>query len=101
LNTSANAFKGTFPKLLVKDLLTFPIRTIDFDNPTDKANHDKLVQFVEQMIAFNKQLAAENEPQTKTLLKRRIDAIDRQIDELVYRLYGLTVEEIEIVEKNK
>jgi adenine-specific DNA-methyltransferase len=26
LNTSANAFKGTFPKLLVKDLVTLPIR---------------------------------------------------------------------------
>ena len=99
LNISANAFKGAFPKLLVKDLLTFPIRTIDFDNPIDKANHDKIVQLVEQMLALNKQLAATKAPQTKTLLKRQIDALDKQIDELVYRLYGLTAAEIEIVKR--
>jgi hypothetical protein len=31
-------------------------------------------------------------------LNRRIAAMDRQIDELVYELYGLTKEEIRIVE---
>jgi hypothetical protein len=30
-------------------------------------------------------------------IQREIDATDRQIDELVYRLYGLTDEEICIV----
>ena len=34
----------------------------------------------------------------KTVLQRQIDAIDRQIDALVYKLYGLTDEEIAIVE---
>ncbi len=79
-------------------LAQLPIRTIDFNNPTDKANHDKIVQLVEQMLALNKQLAAAKAPQTKTLLKRRIDATDKQIDELVYQLYGLTAADIEIVE---
>jgi hypothetical protein len=31
-------------------------------------------------------------------LPRQIDATDRQIDQLVYQLYGLTDEEIKIVE---
>jgi len=31
-------------------------------------------------------------------LQREIDATDRQIDQLVYELYGLTEEEIKIVE---
>ncbi|HEY7307895.1 MAG TPA: hypothetical protein VH643_00910 [Gemmataceae bacterium] len=31
-------------------------------------------------------------------LKRQIDATDRQIDQLVYELYGLTDAEIKIVE---
>jgi len=34
----------------------------------------------------------------KSLLQRRIDATDRQIDQLVYELYELTDEEIRIVE---
>ena len=33
-----------------------------------------------------------------TLLQRQIDATDRQIDALVYQLYGLTDDEIKIVE---
>jgi hypothetical protein len=35
----------------------------------------------------------------KTALERQIAATDRQIDRLVYELYGLSEEEIQIVEK--
>jgi len=35
----------------------------------------------------------------KTAIERQIDATDRQIDTLVYELYGLTEEEITIVEQ--
>jgi hypothetical protein len=35
----------------------------------------------------------------RTALRRQIDATDRQIDQLVYELYGLTAEEIKIVEE--
>jgi len=34
----------------------------------------------------------------KTALQRQIDATDQQIDQLVYELYGLTEEEIKLVE---
>jgi hypothetical protein len=34
----------------------------------------------------------------QTVFQRRIDATDRQIDQQVYALYGLTDEEIRIVE---
>jgi hypothetical protein len=34
----------------------------------------------------------------KTLLSRQVEAADAAIDALVYELYGLTVEEIAIVE---
>ncbi len=37
-------------------------------------------------------------PQDQTMLQRQIDATDRQIDRLVYELYGLTDAEIKIVE---
>lgn len=38
-------------------------------------------------------------PAEKTHLQRQIEATDGQIDRLVYELYGLTEEEIGIVEK--
>ena len=38
-------------------------------------------------------------PTAKTAIQRQIDATDQQIDRLVYDLYGLTDEEIAIVEE--
>ena len=77
----------------------FPIHTIDFTDSVDKAGHDKIVKLVEQMLDLNKKLAEAKEPQAKTVLQRQIETTDRQIDKLVYELYGLTDEEIKIVEK--
>jgi type II restriction/modification system DNA methylase subunit YeeA len=34
----------------------------------------------------------------KTTIQRQIDSTDKQIDQLVYKLYDLTEEEIKIVE---
>lgn len=50
------------------------------------------------MLDLQKQLAAAKLPQKKTVLNRQIEVTDRQIDEMVYELYGLTEEEIEIVD---
>jgi len=84
--------------VLKNALLNLPIRTIDFNNPNDKARHDRIVGLVERMLDLNKQLAESKIPQTKTVLRRQIEATDRQIDKLVYKLYELTEEEIEIIE---
>jgi len=77
-----------------------PIRTIDFTNPTDKSRHDRMVELVDRMLDLHQQLAEAKTPQTKTVLQRQIETTDRQIDELVYELYRLTDDEIEIVEKS-
>ena len=44
-------------------------------------------------------LDAAKTPTDKTAIQRQIDATDRQIDRLVYELYGLTEDEIKIVEE--
>lgn len=54
---------------------------------------------VEQMLDLHKQLAAAKIPDAKTRIQRQIDATDKQIDQLIYALYGLTEEEIKIVEE--
>jgi hypothetical protein len=40
-------------------------------------------------------------PHEQESLQRQIAATDRQIDQLVYELYGLTEEEIRIVEEGQ
>ena len=47
---------------------------------------------------MNRKLPQAKTPQEKTLIQRQIQATDRQIDKLVYQLYDLTEEEIQIVE---
>jgi hypothetical protein len=74
-----------------------PIRPIDFTNPSDKACHDRMVELVEQMLILQKQLPDAKTSQDQTFITRQIDTTDRQIDRLVYELYGLTDEEIAVV----
>jgi hypothetical protein len=51
------------------------------------------------MLTLHRKLSAETLPQRREQIQREIDTTDRQIDELVYRLYGLSDEEIRIVEE--
>jgi hypothetical protein len=53
------------------------------------------------MLRLHKQLVEAKTPDEKTRIQRQIDATDYQIDRLVYELYGLTEEEIRIVEDEK
>lgn len=79
-------------------LSQLPIRPIDFSDPADVARHDRMVSLVDRMLSLHKQLPEARTPHEKTALRRQIEATDRQIDALVYELYGLTEEEIRIVE---
>jgi hypothetical protein len=98
LKISNIAQRDDFPKIVLKETRSLPIRPIDFTNPADKAHHDRMVQLVEQMLDLHKQLPNANTGHDKTLIQRQIDATDRQIDRLVYALYGLSDEEIAVVE---
>ena len=51
------------------------------------------------MLDLHQQPAAAKTPVDKRAIQRQIDATDRQIDRLVYELYGLTEDEIRIVEE--
>ena len=77
----------------------FPIRPIDFEKAADKQAHDRMVTLVETMLALHQQLPGAA-PTTRTVLQRQIESTDRQIDALVYELYGLTPEDIDLVEQN-
>lgn len=67
--------------------------------PVPRCSHRGLLaQRVGTMLDLHKRLAKARTPQEKTVIKRRIATTDRRIDELVYELYGLTDDEIAIVE---
>ncbi len=86
-------------RLIYQYMEKVPIRVIDFSNAADKARNDRVVKLVEQMLALHRQQSAARTPQEQTALARQITSIDGQIDRLVYDLYGLTEDEIKIVEE--
>ncbi len=57
-----------------------------------------MVQLVRRMLDLHKKLPKAKTPHAKELIDRDIAATDRRIDELVYKLYGLTEKEIGVVE---
>ena len=59
---------------------------------SDKEVHDKLVNLVDNMIEINKKLNSEKNPDVVTMLRRKVEAIDGEIDKIVYGLYGLSEE---------
>ena len=63
-----------------------------------KSRYNRIVELVDTLLALHPQLAAARTADAKTLIQRQIDAADRQIDRLVYELYGLSEEEVAIVE---
>jgi hypothetical protein len=92
-------FRGGFYSANKQYIEQLPIRTINFADPADAARHDRMVALVTQMLDLHQRLAAEGVPHAKAALQRRIEATDRQIDALVYELYGLTDAEIAVVEQ--
>jgi type I restriction-modification system DNA methylase subunit len=76
-----------------------PIRPINFSDLAEKAQHDKMVSLVERMLALQKSLKSTVNPQEADRLAREVESTDRAIDGLVYQLYGLTENEVKIVEE--
>ncbi|MBN2021285.1 MAG: hypothetical protein JW809_00685 [Pirellulales bacterium] len=51
------------------------------------------------MLALHEKAARAKTGHEQTVLARQIEATDRQIDQLVYELYGLSDKEIALVEE--
>jgi adenine-specific DNA-methyltransferase len=92
----ANAIRTMHFDSPITSRIPFPI--LDFTNPSDKSKHDALVKLVDQMLDTKKRLAAASRDSERTQLERKCEYLDSEIDKVVYGLYGLTEEEIGIVE---
>ena len=58
----------------------------------------QMISLVDSMLILHKQLAHAKSAAQKEIIHRQIDSTDKEIDQIVYELYGLTKEEIKIVE---
>ena len=91
-------FRGGYFAANKQFIKQLPIRAIDFKKPADKARHDKLVVLVDKLLGLMPKLRAATAESEKATLQNAVTATDQQIDDLVYDLYGLTEDEIKLVE---
>ena len=80
-NHSPKATKGAFPKILVQDIKDFPLPVMSDDSITIL---DRLVKQIIQAKDHS--------------LSANTTDFENQIDKLVYRIYGLTYDEVLIVD---
>ncbi len=82
----------TFPQIMIRDILQFPIAIIN------KKNDIELSKLVDQLLQHNIE-KSEIKLQTKiSQLENKIDYCENRINEIVYQLYELIEDEIKIVE---
>ncbi|WP_028323128.1 Eco57I restriction-modification methylase domain-containing protein [Desulfatirhabdium butyrativorans] len=93
-----DADKGGRLRWFTQDVVKIPIRCTDSQNKEDAARHARMVELVQKMLDLHKQLSVTRLKQEIEELKRDIAYHDKEIDRLVYELYGLTDKEIAIVE---
>jgi predicted type IV restriction endonuclease len=101
LHGISTPFRGGYWSYGKRFIEQLPIRVIAFSDKHDRARHDRMVALVEQMLKLRRDLAVAKTAHDKTLAERQIAATDRQIDRLVYDLYGLTDEEIAVAEGSR
>lgn len=98
LRLISNKFRGGWITCTKQYFGTLPIRTFNFSDSTDKTRHDRMVELVEKLLSLYKRLTDAKIPQDRIMLQQQVDVAEQQINRLVYELYGLTVEEIKMVE---
>ena len=84
-------------RLIYQYMANVPIRPIHPENANDQRWRDQIVALVQRMLALNQQLAEAKSAPSRTPIERQINATDREIDRLVFDLYGLTEQEVQIV----
>ena len=82
--------QGGYFEYLTQYVEQLPIYLIDFDDPTDKARHNRMVALVEKMLDLHHNSASHRAEIKKT---------DYEIDRLVYDLYDLSEDEIVLIEQ--
>lgn len=86
--------RNTFPRILVKEVDMIPIPE------ASKSKQEEIAKKAKLMLDLHKELQETTENTDKhTRLKAEIEKLDRKIDQGIYKLYGLTNEEITTTEE--
>ena len=94
----SSTYRGGYLRFIQQYLEQLPIRTIDFNKPSEKATHDKLVSLVNRMLELHKKKNFLPPSAERDKIESEIAVTDEKIDDIVYGLYGIMEEERKIIE---
>ncbi len=100
LQSTGYILRGGFYVFKTEYLKPFPIPCSISEKPPSKEQYNEMIDLVNRMLRFHKNLTEEGNTQAKELLLRQIAAQENEINKLAYDIYGLTNEEIKIIEEN-
>ena len=98
ITSSGQQIESGYYSFEARFIRSAPMFNFNLKKPADKSRHDKLVVLVDKMLGLMPKLRLATADSEKAVLQNAVTATDQQIDALVYELYGLTPEEIKLVE---
>ncbi|HQU43555.1 MAG TPA: Eco57I restriction-modification methylase domain-containing protein, partial [Pirellulales bacterium] len=94
-------FRGGWRSANRQFLSRLPVRLLSDENKDDVAIARQLDELVSSMRDSHRRLAVARGETQRQMIDRQIDATDREIDAFIYRLYGVSDDEIAVVEGAK
>lgn len=98
LQNICDKVQGGFYRLKIIYIKQLSIKKIDEKNKTEKSLHDEIVKLVETMLQLQQQKQSSSLPNQLQQIEQRIAYTDDKINEKVYELYGLSAEEVGVIE---
>ena len=71
-----------------------------FPLPSENLDDETLINLVDKILSLTNDLKLSKTPNDRKIFQQQIEITDKKINEMVYELYGLTDEEIKVVEDN-
>lgn len=75
-----------------------PLPAVDFTSAVSKNRYQRVIRLVEAMLTGQRSALRSRTPHDVEAAKRQLDAIDVELNRLICEMYGLSPEEIEVVE---
>ena len=95
VKSKASKFRGNYYSHGKQFVEQLPIYKIDFDDPTEVAKHQRIVELVQTIMHLKEQLAVAPNIAQKSVLERSIVAVNNDLNSVIDMLYQVESQENE------
>ncbi|MBE6513486.1 MAG: restriction endonuclease subunit M [Methanobrevibacter olleyae] len=100
ISNTGYVLRGGYYSFSTKYLKEFPVPKLDLNNQNVLEIHDNIVNNVKKQLELYQKINNSKTPNEMKILKNQIEFNENSINQLVYKLYNLTEEEIDIIENS-